>query len=80
MIHGREDYNDRVQDSAGRIPDDEPVFLIRAQDLVGPAAVEAWANLNQVAGGDLNLSLMAKDHAARMKLWQNDHGKKLADL
>lgn len=31
MIHAREDYN-RIQDPEGKIPDDEPVFLLRAQD------------------------------------------------
>jgi hypothetical protein len=31
MKHARPDYN-RIQDPAGLIPDDEPVFLFRAQD------------------------------------------------
>jgi hypothetical protein len=31
MRHARPDYN-RIQDPAGLIPDDEPVFLLRAQD------------------------------------------------
>lgn len=31
MKHAREDYN-RFQDPAGKIPEDEPVMLFRAQD------------------------------------------------
>ena len=31
MKHARADY-DRIQDPAGLIPEDEPVFLFRAQD------------------------------------------------
>ena len=34
MIHARDDYN-RIQDPAGKIPADEPVFLLRAQDELG---------------------------------------------
>lgn len=37
MRHARPDYN-RFQDPAGKVPDDEPVFLLRAQD---PDAAEA---------------------------------------
>ena len=51
MIHAREDYN-RIQDPAGKIGENEPVFLIRAQDASAPAAVEAWAKLNDAHGGD----------------------------
>ncbi len=32
MLHARKDYNKRVQDSEGRIGEEEPVFLLRAKD------------------------------------------------
>ena len=32
MKHARPDYNDRIVDTAGLIPDDEPVMLFRGQD------------------------------------------------
>ena len=41
MVNARQDYNERVQDSAGLIPSQEPVFLIRGQDEVGHLAVRA---------------------------------------
>lgn len=49
MRHARTDY-DRIQDPAGLIPANEPVFLIRGQDPVGADAVRAWADLAEAAG------------------------------
>ncbi len=40
MKHARKDY-DRIQDTVGKIPENEPVFLIRGQDLAAPAALRA---------------------------------------
>lgn len=76
MIHARKDYN-RIQDPANKIPDDEPVFLVRAQDIVSGEVVRAWANLNDLKGGDPKLSESAREHARRMDEWPV---KKLADL
>lgn len=68
MFHARSDYN-RIQDPAGLIPADEPVFLIRAQDMTGGDAVRAWADLNDVVGGDPRASALAREQAARMDAW-----------
>lgn len=76
MIHARPDYN-RIQDPAGLIPEDEPVFLIRAQDELGADIVDAWAMLNEKNNGDHKLTELARDHAARMRAWPK---KKKADL
>lgn len=76
MLHAREDYN-RIQDPAGKIPKDEPVFLIRAQDTSSGDAVRAWAALNDSHGGDPEASRLAIEQAARMDAWPV---KKPADL
>lgn len=76
MLHARLDYN-RIQDPEGRIPANEPVFLIRAQDVVSGDAVRAWADLNDAAGGDPTLSRLAREHAVRMDAWP---AKKTAGL
>jgi hypothetical protein len=60
-----------------RIPPNEPVFLIRAQDEVGAKTVMAWAHLNRQAGGSDIISLSAEAHARKMEDWLV---KKLADL
>lgn len=75
MKHARADYNQSDLDL--RIPDDEPVFLIRAQDIVSGDAVRAWADLHDHAGGDPKLSRLAREHARLMDAWPK---KKPADL
>ena len=76
MKHAREDY-DRIQDPAGLIPEDEPVFLIRGQDKAGADTVRDWAQHNLDVGGDPRLSLLATQHADLMDAWPK---KKLADV
>lgn len=68
MLHAREDYN-RIQDPAELIPVDEPVFLLRAQDMIAWEIVEIWANRNEEVGGDPALTQLARDHAERMREW-----------
>lgn len=79
MQHSREDYN-RIQDPAGLIPEDEPVFLLRGQDIAAPAAVEAWAAAAQQHGADHALITAALKQAAAMRLWQFQTKRKLPDL
>jgi hypothetical protein len=78
MKHARSDY-DRIQDPEGLIPEDEPVFLIRAQDKNAPAAVRAWAAIARQNGAADNIVTMATLHAERMEWWQLDHGSKTPD-
>ncbi len=79
MIHARADYN-RIQDPAGIIPDDEPVFLLRARDVSAPAVVRRWADIHAQQGGDPLMASMARKHAERMEVWQAANGSKVADL
>ncbi len=41
MKHAQEKYNE-VQDGSGRIPEDEPVFLLRGQDELAPSVIRYW--------------------------------------
>lgn len=79
MKHARDDYN-RIQDPAGAIPDDEPVFLLRGQDASAPAAVEAWAEEHARRGGDPEIAALARRQAENMRAYQAQHGNKVADL
>ena len=75
MIHAREDYN-RIQDPAGLIPADEPVFLLRAQDKLACFAVAYYAEMckqNQAP----EVAAKAQTHADRMAAWPK---KKVPDL
>jgi hypothetical protein len=59
------------------IPRDEPVFLIRGQDVVGADTVRAWADLAEKSGASADILTAARDHAAKMDAWPK---KKIADL
>jgi hypothetical protein len=72
MKHARPDY-DRIQDPAGKIPLDEPVFLLRAQDSTAAETVRCWASLQPP--GILRARAVA--HAEAMDRWQT---KKTADI
>ena len=76
MLHARKDYQDLdVLDK--KIPNKEPVFLIRAQDIVSADVVRFWAQKNAELGGSAELTKAAIEHAAKMDRWPK---KKLADL
>ena len=79
MKHARADY-DRIQDPAGLIPDDEPVFLIRGRDMVGPSAVESWALLAEMAGASPDIVAAARAQVGRMRGWQQANGYKVPDM
>jgi hypothetical protein len=81
MRHARKDY-DRIQDPAGLIPQDEPVFLLRGQDVLAPDTLRYWADRLRIADiGEMNeMSKLAEDQAIKMELWQQNHKKKFPDL
>lgn len=68
MKHARPDYN-RIQDPAGLIAKDEPVFLLRGQDAQAAQIVRRYAYELERCGGDPVLIKMARDHAAKMDAW-----------
>lgn len=68
MRHARADY-DRIQDPSGKIPMDEPVFILRGKDVSASATVRFWANENRRNGGDEELSRLAELQADRMDEW-----------
>ena len=69
MKHARPDY-DRIQDPAGLIPEDEPVFLIRGQDEIGAFIVRTWASHAEFVGASPEMIKLALDHADRMQEWR----------
>lgn len=62
------------------IPDDEPVFLIRAQDLAGPDAVRAYARLAEAAGAPPGVVAACSTQADAMERYQLDRIAKTPDL
>lgn len=78
MKHARDDY-DRIQDPAGLIPEDEPVFLLRGQDKSAPETLRFWADEHIRNGGSVELAVLAEQQATAMELWQANRGGKVAD-
>lgn len=66
MKHARADYQ-RIQDPEGRIPDDEPVFLLRGQDAIAALTVKIYAELLQHFGASAQVVQHLREHAADMR-------------
>lgn len=79
MRHARKDYN-RIQDPAGLIGEDEPVFLLRAQDELAPNVVRRWAQSLERAGGDPRTVARAMRWALEMEEWQDRNRSKIPDV
>jgi len=80
MIHARTDYQ-RIQDPEKKIPAEEPVFLLRAQDQTSAEVVRHWIKLNRrLLLDDKDISdvekaarkkalVLAEAHVYRMEEW-----------
>lgn len=71
MRHARKDY-DLIQDGrpeGERIPEDEPVFLLRAQDPFATRVVEYWVFLTAAAGGDHDMLESVMRWVEVMEAW-----------
>jgi hypothetical protein len=79
MRHARKDY-DRIQDPDELIPDDEPVFLLRGQDVLAPELLRQWAIGLLSRGGSGIMAEIVMRHASAMEKWQVEHKKKLPDM
>lgn len=79
MKHARPDY-DRIQDPAELIPAEEPVFLIRGQDVAGPVTLRYWATAAKSMGADQEIIDLVLDQAKAMEDWQATQVAKIPDL
>lgn len=57
----------------GKAADNEPVFVLRAQDLIAPQIVDKWAGVAKVWGCPEAKTLDAKAVAQAMRDWQAAH-------
>jgi hypothetical protein len=71
--HVRIDTNGRVR----HIPKNEPVFLIRAQDVCSEKIVRMWADMAKSEGADQDIVDAARQLADQMAKWPK---KKIPDL
>jgi hypothetical protein len=62
--------------SLARAADDEPVFVLRAQDILAPILVNLWATLADLGPqGPCPKTLEARSLAALMHDWQRRRGR-----
>jgi hypothetical protein len=59
--------------------DDEPIFVLRAQDQTAPGIVRAWARLAETLHAPAAKVREAHALADRMLEWQERHGCKVPD-
>ena len=77
MLHARPDYA-RIQDPANKIPDNEPVFLLRAQDITAEGTLRSWIELNEKFPNHAKEAVRrAKAHLLLFQKWPI---KKMADV
>jgi len=69
MRHAREDYQRRIVDLENIIPADEPVFLLRGQDIYAARVVRFWAVLVAQHEGDPRIVTAAMNIADEMDKW-----------
>lgn len=79
MKHSRIDYVE-IQDPRGLIPEDEPVFLLRAQDKNAPITLEFWVREARLSGVPEDVCAEVDKHIQLMYSWQMDNGYKIPDL
>lgn len=80
MKHARADY-DHLQDSEKKIPEHEPVFLIRGQDILAIPMLKYYLRIaKQTAGIRPDLLESVQKHIRRMEVWQEDVKAKIPDL
>lgn len=79
MKHARADYN-RIQDPAGLIPADEPVFLIRAQDVAAAPTIRFWASQAEARGAAPDIVEAARRQADEIETYQDTVKVKVPDL
>lgn len=70
----------RGEGCLGKAADDEPVFVLRAQDYIAPWAVKSWVShalaTNRVPSAKIEEAMRLCD---QMRKWQKTHGCKAPD-
>jgi len=61
------------------VSEGEEIFVLRASDSFAPEALEMWALTAGMRGAPRAQVEEARACAARMRLWQAEHGSKIPD-
>jgi len=69
MKRDRADYQNALPGPAAPIPPDEPIFLLRGQNVCAPATVRFWAREAQKRGANESIIKAALQIADLMEAW-----------
>lgn len=62
-----------------KVPEDEPIFIIRAQDAMALSVISTWIVGAIRQGVNLDKVLSAHHHWESIAIWQQEHPPKLPD-
>lgn len=79
MKHARADYQERIVDKAELIPEDEPVMLFRAQDVLFIHVLMHYAHELDKIGADEDMVLAVQDHIETAREWRRENQVKVPD-
>lgn len=79
MKHARKDY-DRIQDPENKIPEHEPVFLLRAQDKLFIPTLRSYKKMAKAEGVTPDMIELIDKQIKRAEIWQDDVKVKKPDL
>lgn len=65
----------------GKVPEDEPVFALRARDMFAPAVIRVWTTLCHASNNKAARTKAAEveKFIDEMTAWQERNGKKVPD-
>lgn len=79
MRHARADYQ-RIQDPIGKIPADEPVFLLRASDVLMPEMLACYIEGLMRIGAHPDLIALTESWRSHVIGYQKAYPPKIPDL
>lgn len=62
-----------------KVGEDEPIFVLRAKDILAPSVINFWCDLAQEAGVPEEKIDEAQRCEDAMRAWVNRHGAKVPD-
>lgn len=66
-------------ETLAKAADDEPIFVLRAQDVLAPEVIEHWAAYAELLDVNPVKIKEARLVARQMREWQEHRGKKVPD-
>ncbi len=62
-----------------KVGDDEPIFVLRAQDDLAPTIIRVWCELMELNCGDVAKTDEARECADDMAIWAHNNESKIPD-